>query len=379
MAGRAIGLLTTGRADWDILAPIARALSDEDGLGLRLVVAAAHLDHDAAGLERIQQEGFEVAARLPWGGGGAAGRAGRILTAAGDLMGEMVLDALLVVGDRFEVMAVAQAATLCRVPLVHLGGGDVTEGALDDALRHALTKLSHVHLATHTEAARRIRAMGEDPARVHVVGNPALDGLPMRADVPREVLETALGAPLGDRNLLVTFHPVTLAEDRGQIQFEALLGALDRLSGWTVWITEPNDDPGGETIRRRLRTWADGRSGVHVRRALGAWFAPLAAVSDAVLGNSSAGLAEVPTLRVPTVDVGDRQLGRLAGDSVVHAEATPDAILTALHRARRLDKAAISNPYGDGASTPRILSILRDLPPREALLRKTTMPLPVLT
>jgi UDP-hydrolysing UDP-N-acetyl-D-glucosamine 2-epimerase len=375
VAARVISLLTTGRADWGLVAPIARAMAEDVAFDPCLIVAAAHLDEGAAGLARIEGEGFAVTARLPWGQGTPARRAARTLEGMAELLAARKPDPLLIVGDRFEVMAAAQAATLVGVPLLHLGGGDVTEGAIDDAYRHALTKLSHVHLATHEEAGLRVQAMGEDPARVHVVGNPALDGLRARATMPREALEAGLGAPLGDQNLLVTFHPVTLAADRGAAEFEAVLATLERLDGWTIWVSEPNDDPGGAKMRDRLRAWAKGRSSVNVRRALGPLFPALAAASEAVLGNSSAGLAEVPTLGVATVDVGSRQQGRLAGDSVIHSEPDPEAILAALERAQTLDRTGIVNPYGDGASTPRILSILRDLPPRDVLLRKRTLPL----
>ncbi|MBU1325344.1 MAG: UDP-N-acetylglucosamine 2-epimerase (hydrolyzing) [Alphaproteobacteria bacterium] len=372
MSPRRLRLLTTGRADWNILSPLARALHADPDVDLGLVVTGGHLDA-AQGLTvaAIEATGLPIAARVPWGDGTPAVRAARVLDGVAQALADDPADMLTLLGDRFETLAAAQAATLVGVPLVHLSGGDVTEGAMDDGFRHALTKLSHLHLAFHQTAARRLRQLGEGADRIHVVGNPALDGLVEAARMSDADLERHLGAPPGPRNLLVTFHPVTLHADHGRAQLEALLGALDRLDdGWTLWITAPNADPGGADFDARLRGWAAARPGVHFREALGEAYVPLVARCAAVIGNSSSGLAETPTLGVPTVDVGDRQRGRLAGPGVVHAGADPDAILDALARARSIDPQGIANPYGDGRSVARILAILKSAPPRDVLLRK---------
>lgn len=372
MSPRRLRLLTTGRADWNILSPLARALHADPLIDLGLLVTGGHLDAgQGLTVAAIEATGLPVAARVPWGEGTPADRAARVLEGLAQVLVDDPADMLILLGDRFETLAAAQAATLVGVPLVHLSGGDVTEGAMDDGFRHAISKLSHLHLAFHESAARRLRQMGEAADRVHVVGNPALDGLVEAARMSTSDLERRLGAPLGTRNLLVTFHPVTLQPDHGRAELEALLAALDRLDdGWTLWITAPNADPGGPALDARLRGWASTRPGARFREALGDAYAPLTGRCAAVIGNSSSGLAEVPTLGVPTVDVGDRQRGRLAGPGVVHAEADPDAILDALARARSIDPAAITNPYGDGASVPRIVSILKSAPPRDLLLRK---------
>jgi len=177
---------------------------------------------------------------------------------------------MLVLGDRFEILAAVQAATLAGLPVAHIAGGDVTEGAIDDAMRHAITKLAHVHLTTNYESAARVRAMGENPDHVHVVGSPGLDWLKREPVMDREALEQALGAPLGPKNLLVTFHPVTLAQDRGLSQFSALLEALDALPPTTVkWLTCPNADPGHVDLLEAMGRWVDGRTDVRVHASLG--------------------------------------------------------------------------------------------------------------
>jgi len=369
---RRLRLLTSGRADWNILAPLARALHADPDFDLGLIVTGGHLDaQQGMTVAAVEATGLPVSTRVPWGQGTPAARAGRVLESVASALSDDPPDMLILLGDRFETLAAAQGATLVGVPIVHLSGGDVTEGAMDDGFRHALTKLSHLHLAFHEPAARRLRQMGEAPERVYVVGNPALDGLAEAARMPDAELERRLGAPLGDRNLLVTFHPVTLQSDHGAGELEALLTALDRLgAGWTIWLTEPNADPGGDVIRDRTRQWAKGRETVHVCAALGDAYPALAVRCQAVVGNSSSGLAEVPTLGVPTVDVGLRQSGRLAGPSVIWSQAEPDAIRAALDAADALGPDAMRNPYGDGRSVPRIVSILKAASSRETLLRK---------
>lgn len=372
MNPRRLRLLTTGRADWNILAPLARALHADSSFDFGLIVAAGHLDvEQGLTVEDVEATGLPISARVPWGEGSPAFRAARVLEGVAAALTDAPPDMLILLGDRFEALAAAQAATLAGVPLVHLSGGDATEGAMDEGFRHAITKLAHLHLAFHEPAGRRLRQMGEAPDRVHVVGNPALDGLIEAARVSDAELERRLDAPLGSRNLLVTFHPVTLQPDRGLSELAALLEALGRIDdGWTLWITAPNADPGAPIFAARLRDWSAGRANAHFRDALGPAFAPLAARCAAVIGNSSSGLAEVPSLGVPTVNVGERQKGRLAGPSVFHAVAEADAILAALDRALASHPSETVNPYGDGRSVPRIVSILKTAASREALLRK---------
>lgn len=186
-------------------------------------------------------------------------------------------------------------------------------------------------------------------------------------------LEQALGSPLGACNVLVTFHPVTLDEDRGAAQFEALLTALDSLpTGVIKWFTCPNADPGSEAMRNALDRWAEGRADVHVHTSLGhARYLALLSRVDAVIGNSSSGLYEAPSFRVPTVNIGARQGGRLSAPSVINCQPTPEAISKAINQALTLDCSAVENPYGDGRSAGRIVDILKALPAKEVLLMKT--------
>jgi UDP-hydrolysing UDP-N-acetyl-D-glucosamine 2-epimerase len=375
---RRICVVTGSRAEYGLLQWVMREIEAAPDLELQLVVTGAHLERRfGMTVEQIEADGFRIDARAPMDLEGDSAtqvvRAmARGLTGVSDALERLKPDIVLVLGDRYEILAAAQAAMIHGAPLAHIAGGDVTEGAFDESIRHALTKLAHIHLTTHAAAAARVIQMGEDPARVHVVGSPGLDHLRRTPLLEGEALEAALGAPLGERNLLVTWHPVTLAADGGQAGFEALLAALDAFDPGTVkWISRPNADPGGAAVAARLDHWATGRADAHVFASLGQLrYLSLMAQADAVVGNSSSGLYEAPSLGVPTVDVGDRQKGRLAAASVLRCPAEAPAIEAAIRRAFAMDCSGVDNPYGDGDSARRIVEVLRAAPPREALLAK---------
>jgi len=373
---RRICVATSGRADYGLLYWPMRDIAAAEDLTLQLLVTGTHLEpRFGETVRHIETEGFAIDARVPMTLTGDApadlARSSALaLTGGVEAMERLRPDMLLLLGDRFETLVLAQAAMLAGVPVAHIGGGDVTEGAIDEGIRHAITKLSHLHFATHAEAARRIVRMGEPPERVHVVGNPGLDLLARAEPMSRDDLEAMLGRPLGAKNLLVTFHPVTTAPDKGEGEFRALLTALEPLSDVTIWITRANADAGGMAINAMLDAFAAGRANVSLHDALGAAYLPLLAACDAVVGNSSSGLTEAPSTRTPTVNVGLRQAGRLAGPSVLHVDANPAAISSAVTRAMAGDVPGFDNPYGDGQSAARIIEALRAAPSRDILLRK---------
>lgn len=386
MARRRICVITSGRADYSLLHWPMRAIAAAPDLALQMLVTGTHLDpHSGETVQQIEADGFAIDARVPAAFDedtpqAKARAAAAILAGCAEAFAQLRPDVVLLLGDRFEILACAQAAVLCGIPTAHIGGGDVTEGAFDDGLRHALTKLAHVHLVTHDRAAGRVAQMGEDPARIHVVGNPGLDHLTHGPLMDRAALEQVLGAPLGARNLLVTVHPVTLAADHGLSEARALFSALSGLSSdIAIWITRPNADPGHEALNQEIDAWSRDRANVQVRTSLGPAYLSLMAMADAVAGNSSSGLTEAPSVGTPTLDIGDRQKGRTAGDTVIHAPGESDVIRAALDRALALDASGATNPYGDGRSSARIVDILRALPPREQLLRKPFIDLTMAT
>lgn len=365
---RTIAVLTTGRQDWGILHSTAVAIREHAGLELRLLVGGMHLaPRHGRTVDDIRDDGFEPAVELDWLGGADAGHDPPAAAQASAALGQVgaVLradppDALVLVGDRLETAAAALAATLERIPIVHLHGGEQTLGAFDDALRHAITKLSHLHLVSHPEHAARIVAMGEDPGSIHVVGAPGLDAA-VRRDLPdRDALARDLGIPLEPPLVLVTVHPATLEPDPSTAA-RAVVAAMEAVPA-TYVITLPNADPGGDEIRSMLLAAAErpGRVAVDALGERRYW--ALLRIADAMLGNSSSALIEAPAVDLPAVDVGERQAGRRAGANVHHvpAEATAvtEAVREALDPATRARVAAGRPPLADGRAGQRIADII---------------------
>lgn len=376
---RRICVVTGGRADYGLLYWVMRDIAADPALALQLIVTGAHLEpRFGETVKVIEADGFRIDARVPLGlyddsPEGVGRSMAAALAGVGEAIGRLQPDLLLVLGDRYEILAAVSAALVHALPVAHIAGGDITRGAIDDAARHAVTKLSHVHLATHEAAARRLRQMGEEAWRVHVVGSPGLDHLRRTPLLDQPALEAALGRPLGRRNLLVTFHPVTLAGEGGLDQVHALLAALDETAGdATVWITGVNADAGRAAIATALAGWADRRPDTHLSDSLGPLrYLSLMKIADAVIGNSSSGLYEAPAFGTPTVDVGDRQAGRPAAATVIHAEPDAAAIAVAIRRALAAPRGDGDTPYGDGRSAARIVEVLKGLPVRPALLAKS--------
>ena len=374
-----IAVVTGSRAEYGLLYWVLHELHAAPTFELQLVVTGMHLSPEfGLTVTEIERDGFEIAQRVEMllssdTPGGVAKSMGLGLIGMSDALERLRPDVVLVLGDRFEILVAAQACLVHGIPLAHIAGGDTTEGAFDEAMRHAITKMAHLHFVTNALSARRVQQLGEDPRNVHVVGNPGLDHLRRLKLLDREELGAALGAALAERNLLITFHPVTLEPGEGERQFAELLAALDTTGDDTaLWFTRPNADTGGRALSAALDAWAAPRQGrVHVHASLGQLrYLSLMAQVDAVVGNSSSGLYEAPSFRVPTVNIGDRQRGRLSTASVVNCAPERGAIIAALAQAQVLDCSDVLNPYGDGHAATKIVAALQNLPPRGELLKK---------
>lgn len=268
---------------------------------------------------------------------------------------------LVVLGDRYEVLATAAAALLLRIPVAHIGGGDTSYGAVDESIRHAVTKLSHIHFVAAPAFRRRVLQLGEHPDRVHVVGSLALDAIASLDLLDRSAAGRAVGMDLGRPTLLVTYHPATLETEPPAGTATALTEALDAVPGATVIVTGSNADAGGRQVTAVFRKYAQERPRVRMVDSLGQLrYLSVLRHADVVVGNSSSGLIEAPALGTPTVNVGSRQDGRLKGPSVIDCENRAQDIAEAISRAlsRRARKAAISSPYGDGHAARRIAEVL---------------------
>jgi UDP-hydrolysing UDP-N-acetyl-D-glucosamine 2-epimerase len=371
-------VVTGTRAEYGLLRPVLRGLTADDRFDLQVVATGAHLSPEfGLTVTEIEDDGFAVDERVEMllssdSAVGVTTSLGLATIGAAGALDRLAPDLVLVLGDRYEILGVVQAALVARVPVVHLSGGDVTEGAIDDAIRHAVTKMSHLHLPFTDDAGARIRQLGEDPARVVVTGNPGLDELVAVDRWSRAELETALGFDLRERNLLVTYHPVTLADEPPAATFEALLDALDALGPEVgLILTGSNADTEGRVLLEMMRTFASARPNAVAHTSLGAdRYQQTLHVVDAVVGNSSSGIIEAPAAGVPSVNVGERQRGRLRAPSTVDCPPTRDAIVGAVEQVLGWTDVPAGSPYGDGHATERILAAIAALDDPRALLEK---------
>lgn len=369
--------VTGGRADWGPMSVLLGRLRDDPDFDLKIVATGQHLIASAGDTASvIEAEGFTIAERVDMQLAGDSAVAvtkslGLATIGFADVLARLQPDLMLVLGDRYEILAAVQAALVARVPVAHLCGGDVTEGAMDDAIRHAITKMSHIHFVTNEDSARRVRQLGEASETVHCVGSPGLDRIRLTPLLDRTAFFHSIDFAPRARNLLITFHPVTLDADP-TAQLDALLLALERLGPNTGLIfTGTNTDTGSNAIAQRIANFVASRDNACAHASLGAqrYFSALRHV-DVVVGNSSSGLYEAPSFGTPTVNIGDRQQGRLRAASVIDCPAEPDAIVAAIERACEMDCSDVTNPYGDGHAAERILSVLKRLEKPASLLKK---------
>jgi UDP-N-acetylglucosamine 2-epimerase (non-hydrolysing)/GDP/UDP-N,N'-diacetylbacillosamine 2-epimerase (hydrolysing) len=375
---RRICVITGSRAEYGLLYWVMKEIAAEPALELKLLATGAHFAPEFGETWRaIEDDGFTIDERVEMQLSGdspvaVAKSMGLALIGIADALARLRPDIVLLLGDRYEIFAAAAAASVARIPLAHIAGGDRTEGAIDEAFRHAITKMAHLHFVTNADAARRVRQLGEDAERIHVVGSPGLDHIGRTRLLCRSELEEELGFPFHARNLLVTYHPETLSLLRPLDEFKQILEALDALgSNVGLIVTRPNADAGARALIEALDAFAASRSNVLAVANLGtrACLSTLAQV-DAVVGNSSSGLYEAPSFRIPTVNIGGRQNGRLRAASVIDCPAEKDAIIAAVQQAFAADCSKVVNPYGDGGAAPRIVAALRAVSDPAALLRK---------
>jgi UDP-hydrolysing UDP-N-acetyl-D-glucosamine 2-epimerase len=375
-----ICVVTGSRADYGLLVWVLHDLHAAPDVELQLIVTGMHLSPEfGSTVRQIEADGFTITRRVEMllssdTPSGVAKSIGLGVIGMADALSSLAPEVLVVLGDRFEILAAVQAALVQRIPVVHIAGGDLTLGAFDESVRHAITKMAHVHLVTNDQSARKVRQLGENPQRIHVVGSPGIDYLSRERLLPRAELAAALARPLAARNLLITFHPVTLEPDDGEHQLYELLAALQAIdTDIQLWFTLPNADTGGRRFARWVSDWVVAHSErACVHTSLGQLlYLSLMSQVDGVVGNSSSGLYEAPSFGVPTVDIGDRQAGRLAAASVIRCAPQREAIGTAIRQALTLGVHPVVNPYGDGHAAERIVAILRDLPPADQLLKKT--------
>lgn len=368
-APRRIGVFTATRAEYGLLAPVLDALERAPSLTPVLIVSGAHLsDRHGLTVREIEADGRAIAVRLrlPMTDDSPVSIAadmGALTASAARAWADLGLDAVLILGDRTEALAAAAAAVPLALPILHLEGGHVTEGAVDDAIRHAISKLAALHFTAADPYRRRLLQLGEAPDRVFTVGSTALDRLRDLPPLSLADLSADLDADLTGGFLLATFHPETLSRTAPTAQVEAFLAGVE-LSGRRVLFTLPNADAGSDAVRTAIEAFVAARPDrAFARASLGARrYMQAMRLCDAVIGNSSSGVIEAPALRVPSVNVGDRQKGRLRPPGVIdcptEAPAVAEAIARATAPALRASLAEAPAPFGDGRAADRIVEIL---------------------
>jgi UDP-hydrolysing UDP-N-acetyl-D-glucosamine 2-epimerase len=377
---RTIAVVTVARSDWGHLTPVLTELRASSDVRLLLFVGGTHLS-DAFGrtVELIEGEGWPIAERIEMlepsdAPEAIAASIGRGVAGFGRAYARHRPDLVVVLGDRFEMLSAAAAALPFVLPVAHLHGGEVTEGAIDNQIRHAITKCAHLHFVSAEPHARRVTAMGEEPWRIHNVGAPGLDRIRTARLLLRDELAQRLDLARADRWLIVTYHPATLEyQDTGR-HTDELLAALEKVDATCV-VTYPNADTAGRTIIARLEEFAGRHDRVRLVRNLGDdVYLSLLRHADAMVGNSSSGLIEAPSFELPVVNVGARQAGRLRAANVVDVGPERDEILAgvdaALTPAVRAGLSGMKNPYGDGHAAARIVRVLRTVELGATLTRK---------
>jgi len=376
---RTVAVVTSSRADYSHLYWPLRALAEHPDIDLKLIVFGAHLSPEfGLTVQEIEKDGFQIDGRVECllssdTDVGMAKTIGLATLSLADLLGAMRPDILLLIADRYEMLAPASVALALRIPVAHIEGGEISEGAIDDAVRNALTKMGHIHFTSTELARKRVIAMGEEPWRVHRAGAPSLDHLVQRKLYPREELQSRLGVKLEPSPILVAYHPVTLLQDTTR-EADALFAALAEMQG-QILFCYPNSDAGSRSLIERSRRFASERGESHIFTNLDALtYWSLLAQVDLLLGNSSSGIMETASFALPTVNVGLRQKGRERAANVIDAEPTAESILEGVARARSLEFRAsligMANPYGDGHAAERIAGVLAGVPLGEELLRK---------
>lgn len=378
---RTIGVVTVGRSDYGIYRSLLDAISADPELQLRLFVSGAHLSSEhGRTVQAIEAEGRPIAEVVDMlvaedSPAAVAKSMGLGVIGFADALRRSRPDLLVVLGDRFEMFAATAAAVPMLIPLAHIHGGEVTEGAIDEQFRHAMTKMSHLHFVSTAEHGRRVRQMGEEPWRITVSGAPGLDALASHTPLSKAELEARLGLALDDAPLLVTFHPATLDADAAEGQVGELLAALTA-SARPVVLTYPNVDAGSGPILAALRHYVEVAPRAVLVDNLGtvAYFS-LMARAAAMVGNSSSGIIEAPSFQLPVVNIGSRQQGRTRGANVIDVPCERQAIAQGIARAlspefRAAGLAGAPNPYGDGGAARRIVDVLRTVVLDHTLITK---------
>lgn len=373
MAARRIAVVTGTRAEYGLLYWLLRDLHEDPSVDLQLIVTGTHLSSRfGLTVQQIESDGLPIAATVPLpveddSIAGVTAALSEATCGIGAAIASLRPDLMVLLGDRYEVLGAAQAAMLARVPVAHIHGGEATEGAIDEAIRHAVTKMAHLHFVAAEPYRQRVIQLGESPDRVWTVGAAGLDNIELLPKLPRSDLEATLGLRLERPSFLVTYHPVTLSDQDQGGAMRTLLQVLNETAG-TMIITGVNADTGGRAMRDVATAFAAANRGrVVMVESLGSlrYLSAMAHV-DAIVGNSSSGLIEAPAMGKAAVDIGDRQRGRLRAPAVIHCDHDAASIRLAIRQALSAEHREVAarreTPYGTPGAARRVAAVIASHP-----------------
>ena len=371
---RKICIVTGTRAEYGLLYCLMKEIQNDSDIELQVIATGMHLSPEF-GLTylNIEKDGLKIDKKIeillssdtPIGISKSMGLG---MIGFVEAYEELRPDIVVILGDRFEIFSAASAAMIARIPIAHLHGGEITEGAFDEAMRHSITKMSHLHFTATGEYRKRVIQLGEDPANVFNVGGLGIDNIKNLQLMSREEFENAINFKLGTKNLMITFHPTTLEPDTAREQFQNLLYALDELKDTRFIFTKPNADTEGRVIANKIDEYTyfrreNNKMIAFVNLGQLKYLSAMQFV-DGVVGNSSSGLTEAPTFKVGTINIGDRQRGRIKADSVIDCKPTKDSILTAIEKlySKEFQEKLknVKNPYGEGGAARKIKKVLKE-------------------
>ena len=384
---RKICVITGTRAEYGLLRWVMQAIANDEALSLQVIVTGMHLSPEFGLTYReLENDGFKIDRKVEMLTSsdtpvGIAKSMGLGLIGFADALHDLKPDLIVVLGDRFEIFAAVSAALVARIPVAHLSGGETTEGAFDEAFRHSMTKMSHLHFVGAEEYRRRVIQLGESPGRVFLVGGLGVDAIKRTPLMEREALEASLDFRLGEKNLLITFHPVTLESQSSAQQMGELLAALGQLEDTHLIFTMPNADNGSRELTRIVDDFVATHPNARAYASLGQLrYLSCMKLVDGVVGNSSSGLAEAPSLATGTVNIGDRQRGRLQAASVIQCQPTRQGIASAIERLYSSKFQAtlpqVCNPYGSGGASDKVIATIKSYP-LETIVKKQFYDLPI--
>jgi GDP/UDP-N,N'-diacetylbacillosamine 2-epimerase (hydrolysing) len=377
---RKICFITGTRAEYGLLRWVIQGIKDDPDLDLQIIATGMHLSPEfGLTYKVIENDGFKIDRKVEIltssdTSVGIAKSMGLGMISFGEALDELKPDLIVVLGDRFEIFSAAAAALVAKIPIAHLHGGEATEGLIDEAIRHSITKMSHFHFVAAESSRQRVIQLGENPDRVFLVGGLGIDSIKRLKLLSREELEVSLDFKLGSKNLLITFHPVTLEKFSAENQMRELLKALAVLEDTKLIFTLPNADTDGRLLIKIVHEFVAQHSNARAYTSLGQLlYLSCILHVDAVVGNSSSGLLEAPSFKKGTINIGDRQRGRLQAKSIINCEPRRKKITEALSKLYssefQYSISDVVNPYGSGEASEKVIYFLKTVS-LEGILKK---------